>query len=316
MKQRSRDGDERRGAGRWWAAASGTGLLAAAVLAGAWALLHVTGGHYEWLLRAVTSRLFVFCAALLTVCGSIFAAMAAVLWQAGRPGRARRRAQEGAAIIEFALALPFMLLLSLLMAQTSLVMAGNVCVHYSAFCAARAAIVTIPRDYGVNEPRNYLKDNTDASGKLQRLKMAAAWAVMPVSCGSKDIAPAGDSLPNGLLRFFSVQGLDPPKWVDERLARKLGYAIDHTEVSILPPEVDEDDDDEFYDEHEDLRVTVRHTLYLAIPMAAKLFATFPGGVELNFGEGEYGTVIGASCSLPNEGVQDYVDIEKFPFDRQ
>ena len=314
MKGRGRDGDGGPRAGRWWPAAA-AGLFAAAVLAGAWGLVYLAGGHYGWLLRAVTSRLFLFCAALLVVCGSIFAALSAILWQAGRPHRARRRSQEGEAIIEFALALPFMLLLSLVMAQTSLVMVGNVCVHYSAFCAARAAAVTIPRDYGVNEPRNYLKDDTDASGKLHRMKMAAAWAVMPVSCGSKDVPPAGDSLPNGVSRFFSVQGLEPPAWADERLARKLGYAIDHTEVSILPPEVDEDDDDELYDEHEDLRVTVRHTLYLAIPTAAKLFAMFPGGVELDFGEGEYGTVITASCSLPNEGVQDYVDIETFPPER-
>jgi hypothetical protein len=316
MKRRGRDRDGGGRAGRAWAAAAGVGLLAAAVLAGACALAYLASGHYGWLLRAVTSRLFLFCEALLVVCASAFAALAAVLWRAGRPYRGQRRSQEGVAIIEFALALPFLLMLSLVMAQTSLVMVGNVCVHYSAFCAARAAAVTVPRDYGVNEPRNYLKDNTDASGKLHRLKMAAAWAVMPVSCGSEDVAPAGDSLPNGVSRFFSVQGLEPPAWADERLARKLGYAIDHTEVSILPPEVDDDDDDEFYDEHEDLRVTVRHTLYLAIPYAARLFALFPGGVELDFGEGEYGTVIGASCSLPNEGVQDYVDIETFPSDQQ
>ena len=37
-------------------------------------------------------------------------------------------------------------------------------------------------------------------------------------------------------------------------------------------------------------------------------------LELDFGEGEYGTLVRARCSLPNEGVQDYVDIETFPTD--
>jgi len=296
-------------------------LAAGAVVSGvfalaAWIVPGMVAPKADWLLRALTSRLFLCCAAVLLLNGALFAALATMLWQAGRAYRGQPRAEEGAAIIEFALALPFMLLLSLVMAQTSLLMVGNVCVHYSAFCAARSAVVTVPRDYGDNEPRNYLKDNTDASGKLHRLKMAAAWAVMPVSCGSEDVPTAGDSLPNGLARFFSVQGIEAPAWVDERLARKLGYAIEHTDVSVLPPEVDDDDDDEFYDDHEDLHVTVRHTLYLAIPTAAKLFAMFPGGVELDFGEdgAEYGTVITARCSLPNEGVQDYVDVETFPTD--
>ena len=36
-------------------------------------------------------------------------------------------------MIEFTLALPFLLMLALLMAQTALVMVGNLCVHYAAF---------------------------------------------------------------------------------------------------------------------------------------------------------------------------------------
>ena len=313
MKARGGHRDGGGPAGRWWAVGGVTALVVAAVLAGAIGVVYLTGGPGGWLLRAVTSRLFLLCAALLVVCGAIFSALAAVLWQAGRPYRGQPRGQDGVAIIEFACALPFMLMLSLIMAQTSLVMVGNVCVHYAAFCAARTATVTIPKDFGENEPRNHLKENTDASGKLHRMKMAAAWAVMPVSCDSSQISGAGDSLPNGLSRFFSVQALEAPAWVDARLARKLSYALDHTELSILPPVVTEDDDDELYNEHENLRVTVRHTLYLAVPYAAKLFASFPGGVEMDLGGAtEYGSVVTASCSLPNEGVQDYVDIEKFP----
>ena len=36
------------------------------------------------------------------------------------------------------------------------------------------------------------------------------------------------------------------------------------------------------------------------------------GVELDFGSGQFGTVIRATCTLPNEGVHDYIDVEPFP----
>ena len=310
MSAKARECGAGRRASRWAAALSVAALLAAA----GW-LMWLAGDEAHWLLRALTSRLSIVCMAVLAACGAAFAAVAGVLWQAGRPYRGRRGGEEGVAIIEFALALPFLLALALLMAQTSLVMVGNLCVHYSAFCAARTAIVTIPKDFGENEPRNLMKDNADASGKLHRIKAAAAWAVMPVSCGNEEVAAsAGSTLPEGVARFFTVQGLEAPAWADSRLARKYTYATEHTQLAVRPPEVDEDDDDDLYDEHEDVHVTVQHTLYLSVPYAAKLFGMFPGGVELEFGDGEYGSVITASCTLPNEGVQDYVDIEIFPRD--
>ena len=303
------------GPGGWgrWKAAVVTALLAAGVVCAAYGAALLAGPRAAWLLGAVTSRLFLFCAALLVACAAAFGLLGAMLWQAGRAYRAERRSQEGAAILEFALVLPFLLLLSLLMAQTSLVMVGNVCVHYSAFCAARAAAVMVPKDFGVEEPRNVLTGSSDAMGKLHRLRMAAAWALMGVSCGSEEVTSGGGAgIGDGVSRFFSVQGIEAPAWADDRLGRRFAYALEHTEVAIEPPEVDENDSDEFYDEHEDLHVRVEHTLYLAIPTAAKLFAMFPGGVELGFGDGEYGTVIAAECTMPNEGVQDYVDIETFP----
>jgi hypothetical protein len=51
-----------------------------------------------------------------------------------------------------------------------------------------------------------------------------------------------------------------------------------------------------------------------VPTAARIFGLFPGGVELGFGQNEYGTEIVVSYTLPNEGVQDYVDKETFPQD--
>ena len=74
-----------------------------------------------------------------------------------RLGRSQRRPSgpsQGTATIEFALVMPIMLFLILLLAQTTFVMAGNLFVHYAAFAATRSAIVYIPADYGPEEDPN------------------------------------------------------------------------------------------------------------------------------------------------------------------
>ncbi len=283
----------------------------------AWPLAAAVGPRSPWLAQAFTSRLFLSCAAVLVVCAVGLAVIAAMLWQAGRPYRTAGRGEQGVAILEFAMALPFLLMLSLLMAQASLVMVGNVCVHYAAFCAARTAIVAIPQDYGSSEPRNLILDSDDVTGKKYRVQLSAVTALAPVSCGSEDITPAGvggDAYVNGVTRLLSLQGLDQPAWADERLSRKLAYAAAHTDVTIDPPRPRTDDEDGYFQDNEDVRVTVRHTFYLSVPTAARIFRFMPGGVDLEFGDGEYGTVMTATYAMPNEGVQDYVDIETFPQD--
>ena len=295
-----------------WILAGGVVLAAAVILFAAWIAGRVVGPRAGWLFQALTSGTFLFCAGVLFACAVLFVGILAMLWRLGRPYRAQRRGEDGVAILEFALAFPFLLALALLMAQTSLAMVGNVCVHYAAFCAARAATVIVPKDFGRGEPRNRLLDGDDEEGKMHRIQRAAAWAVMPVSYGGEGIDPYDGVIADGLGRFFSVQNEPPPVWVDERLGRKFRYAMDHTYVTVRPAHRDDDDDDDLYDENEDLHVTVQHTFHLAVPYAARVFAFFPGGVRLDFGDGEFGSVMAASCSLPNEGVQDYVDIETFP----
>ncbi len=201
-------------------------------------------------------------------------------------------------MIEFALALPIVLMISLVMVQSSLLMGGNICVHYSAYCAARSAIVQIPDDGSVVEPPNVL-----GSGKGRQIYAAAVWAVMPISCGSQQIDEAdADTLIDGLERFFDNYDTPTPWWVDSYIARKLQYALDHTEVEVSPPARRG-----YYAPDEDIRVQVRHTFYLSVPYAGKLFATFDDdGRELDFGAGEYGIVIRAACTLTNEGVVDFV----------
>ena len=49
-----------------------------------------------------------------------------------------------------------------------------------------------------------------------------------------------------------------------------------------------------------------------MPYARRLFAALDDGVELDFGPGERGVRVEVSCRLPNEGVRDYVDVERYP----
>jgi len=286
----------------------------------AWPLAAAVGSRSHWLAQALTSSLFLSCAAMLVVCAVGVAAIVGMLWHVGRPYRTPGRGEQGMAILEFAMALPILLMLSLLMAQASLLMVGNVCVHYSAFCAARAAIVVIPQDYGTSEPRNFIfdGDGDDNTTKKYQVKLSAVTAMTPVSCGSEDVMPAGaggDAYVDGVTRFLSLQDLDQPKWADERLSRKLSYAAAHTDVTIDGPVARPGDEDNGgFQANENVRVTVNHTFYLSVPTAARIFRYLPGGVDLTFGEGEYGTEMTASYTMPNEGVQDYVDIETFPQD--
>ena len=108
--------------------------------------------------------------------------------------------------------------------------------------------------------------------------------------------------------FFNQYGATAPGWATDEpyLGRKLAYAEEHTQVELEAPA-----DAKAYSDHEDLRVRVRHDFYLSVPYADKVFAEFGPGVDLGFGNAR-GLNLSAACTLTNEGVQDYVDVEKFP----
>jgi hypothetical protein len=224
-------------------------------------------------------------------------------------------------MVEFAMVLPIALMLVLIMAQSTMLMAGNLCVHYASYCAARTAIVAIPdgtRDVdlmvtpdpdGHNRIREtYFSVRAGGSAKGERIWRAAVWGVLPVA-SSSPLMPEADaeSLRAGMGRFFAGYGRDDPSWVVRYLGRKLQYAEDYTAVGLNPPA-----DGDKYGEREDVTAVVEHTLYLSVPYANRIFAQFDGGVTLTFGDGEYGTVIKASSTLTNEGVQDFVEEEPFP----
>jgi len=286
-------------------------IVAAAVffVGGGWSLLHASGGR--WKLGALGSRLFVTCGLITAGCVLGLAVLGTALWLAGASRRARRDGEEGTAIIEFALVLPIALMLVLIMTQSSLLMGGNLCVNYAAFCAARSAVVSVPLDFGEDEPRNVVSDMV-SSAKLRRMDLAAAWALLPVGC-SNPRAPSQDVslLQSGLERFFGSAGIDTPHWLYSNLGQRLRYAEDYTQMELAPPANGTE-----YAPNEDLRVNLRHDFYLSVPYAAYIFSQLArDGVRLGFGASEYATVIRATCTLTNEGAQDYVDVEQFPHPR-
>ena len=278
--------------------------------------LRMTGGGpsvWKWLPGALGSGGFIKYALITMVLGAALCVTCFMLWRIGARARARRRSEEGGAIIEFALVLPFAMALVLLLAQSSFLMVGHLCVQYSAYCAARTAIVAIPDDlarFG-GEAQNYVEIDPDASSKQRRILRSAAWAVMPISCSTRDQQKAErPELVEGLEDFFTAYGVSSPGWVRAHLERKWQYAMDHTFVELAPPV-----SGDLYGEAEDIQVSVRHTFYLSVPVARKIFAALDDGVELDIGVGEYGLIMRATCVLTNEGVQDYVDEETFPKDR-
>ena len=295
---------------RWAVAGAGllaAGLAAAALWAGGERLL--PAGSWRWIRPAVTSRAFVLCGLIALGCAAALTWIGCALYRLGAAGRAARgRGEDGAAMIEFALSLLIALPLTLIMIQSSLLMVGNLCVHYAAFCGARSAIVQVPWvKFLPGEQPNEIA-GADDSGKMLRIRSAVAWALMPVACAHPD-APGADAgaLEDALESFFQDYGRPVPAWVRGRLSRQLQYVRDHTHVEVDPPT-----EPPYYGVHEDLRVRVEHVFYLAVPLAARLFYLMDDdGRDLDFGSGQYATVLRATCALPNEGVTDIVAVEPF-----
>ena len=300
---------------RGWLLMAACAILLLPVLAIACGLW-ITGGASsagQWLPQALAGEGFIKYALITMALAAALCVTLVMMWRIGARARARRRSQEGGAIVEFALVLPFAMSLVLLLAQSSFLMVGHLCVQYSAYCAARTAIVAIPDDlarFG-GEAQNYVEPLPDDSVKQGRILRSAVWAVMPISCSTKDQAPASKpELLDGLDEFFTAYGESTPPWVRANLERKWQYAMEHTFVELAPPV-----SGDLYGEAEDIQVSVRHTFYLSVPVARTIFAALDDGVELDIGIGEYGLVMRATCTLTNEGVQDYVDEETFPKDR-
>ena len=282
------------------------GLLGAGVVLWPVPALVVVGLCLSGPALAVTVTL-VCLLGLVGIGGALFRIGRSTRLTAGRSARGATDGQGGGLMLECALVLPIALMLVLLMIQSSLLMVGNLCVNYAAYCAARTAVVTVPLHAGPDEPHN----EVGAAGtiKTERIRAAAVWAVMPVACGSREL-PEGDAaaLNTAIENLFETFGRDVPSWVGGRIARKLWYADRYTDVELAPPAAGD-----AYGNSEDLHVTVEHTFYLSVPYANRLYAWLDAAnaMELDFGAGELGLLIRSTQVLTNEGPADYIEPDTF-----
>lgn len=153
----------------------------------------------------------------------------------------RALGQRGAAMVDFAMVMPFYVMLCLCLAQLTLWLHGFLIVQYAAFVAARSAIV---------QP-----DNSPA-----RPQMAAAMACLNISPA---VGPPRTS-PAGVLLVFASGGLTDP-----RAARRWGYAMDNTAVTTRVSEAPLAGENGVAFS-EDVTVDVTYRFAMTIPWANRL----------------------------------------------
>ena len=263
-------------------------IVALAVLCAAWGVAASGRGRTAEAMRSQTAM--VFGAAVL---GSLLAlyVLGGVLWRLGR-GRASLAdtGDSGTAAVEFALLFPVALMIVLIMIQSATLLSANLVVHHAGYTAARAAITWVPEKVSYDEPRNVVA-SPGQSEKLHRIRAAAVYKLLAISASRRGSAAGGDSalIQDGLTRFYTLYGEDE-------------YAWEHTEVGLHPPA-----NGQVYGDNEELRVWLRHTVYLSVPYAGRVFALLGAGGELP--EGGFGTDVEVTYTLTNQGVEDEIDVE-------
>ena len=279
-------------------------ILKVALAALCWAFLRRHGPLWAF----VHSRLTIIGG--LTLMGGLVALLV-ILGAIRRLGtKPRPDGDAGTATIEMALVFPILLVVVLVMIQSMLVVSGNLAVHLAAYAGARSAIVWIPEG-GWNgqaglEARNIVGDPA-TSVKFQHIHQAVVLTLTPVCAGKSGAGGAGNAIVDsqtivaGIGRYYSQSGQATPAWVNNMLKAKLQYAQEFTEVTLDPPA-----SPPAYGEHEDIRVHVRHRLYLPVPYVCRLFGeVLPNGID-------YATSVEAAYSLTNQGSVDQIDVEVFP----
>jgi len=191
----------------------------------------------------------------------------AVLWALLRLSRARlklaafaglhRDERGGVQSLSFVLTLPLFIMLMMFIVQLSQLTIAKVVVEYSAYAAARAAMVWIPaeapREWAnqIGQYRTYVRDvvdestgreytvyEVDTSGrKADKIRFAAAMACMPI-CPSRDVqAPGSEFHAEALAAIREAYRLLDPRSeqntrIPARLDNKLAYAWENTRVVI------------------------------------------------------------------------------------
>lgn len=224
---------------------------------------------------------------------------------------------SGVAMVEFVLVTPVLLFLTLVLVQTMLVFTGLFYVQYSAFAAARTAIVHIPMQS--TEPINQIITER-GSAKFDAIESSAMIALIPVSGQENPTgSPVAGQMVSGLSQAYSAMGRTPPPWIDGMLAQRLTYAMNHTAVEIervLPGDSIEGVRFEpifggmQLGPKDAIAVTVQHEFALTVPLASKIFASVgesgtyapaSRNADVPAPPGQW-TLLQARAILTNEGI--------------
>ncbi len=277
-----------------------------------------------WIAEALTSDTSLICAGMVFLCLVILLMLARAIVRLGRTRAVLRRRggdrllsrlasflsdDRGTTSIEFALVFPILLVITLIMVQSMMMMAGNMYVHYAAFVATRAATIEIPQDYtdrGDYEANHYAPGK--GSLKHERIRRAAYMALVPVA-GQSDggAGPSGEAV-SAIGGHFAAYGSNEPQWVQAKLASKVGYAESNTEIELLETLVQGNDvtfdplpeNPYRFGVRDVITVRVIHKLNLGVPFASRFFADGDNDAK---GPGRY-TLVTARATFTNEGVPD------------
>ncbi|MEX2673000.1 MAG: TadE/TadG family type IV pilus assembly protein [Phycisphaeraceae bacterium] len=277
---------------------------------------------WSWWWQAMASPVAISCALMMVV---LIAAAAVLLRTAARlsempttPKRSGLADEGGTATIEFALILPVLLTVILLLVQTTLVMGGNLFVHYSAFAATRSAVVQIPKAYE-HEPVNWYAD-ARGSRKREAIHRAAAVALLPVAGprgSATDGATLGPGVAQGLATMHRRLGEREPVWIHDRMPGRMNYALEHTEIELFRMhgseagsggdwtdggEVRAERGTTIWGPRDAVAVHVEHRLHLSVPYVNRIFAdgeTTWGGLTMKLGARSMLTNFGLPEQLPD-----------------
>lgn len=186
------------------------------------------------------------------------------------------RAQAGQAITEFVIVFWALIMTVTGVAQMSLMYNAKQVALYSAFAAARSAIVWIPQDVEGEDPPNQITLSTGYE-KYGNIKSSAALACVPIAQSATDvlgnlpvIGPVVNDVMNAINSALAViPGLNQA--VD--YADKFAYAYALTTVSFVNQgpggitEIGSPGSVLTFNQHEDITIEIEHCLFLPIPVA-------------------------------------------------
>jgi len=232
---------------------------------------------------------------LAIVCGLILLAIVFSMLKAASKAKRSikdiREDEDGQAMTEFILTFPILLFITLCIMQLSLIYTARLVVNYSAFSAARAAVVIIPQPID-SEPEGSI-DPTLSDGKLNIIRNAARLTCTPISARATTVASnfyitvaghriyplkeIGDfiggllnSVGNGMNAFFDVLGLRNGGKMATIAIDKYMYSYLFTQVQLLDEDFKKVESTKTY-ERGPVTVRVIHCFRLGVPIANAFF---------------------------------------------